>query len=455
MHSDDDVVVDVRGLGKRYLVPQRHQDEVGKQPSVREQLKEFFPALMGADESDYFWALKNVSFTVRRGEVFGIVGQNGSGKSTLLKILSRVTHPTEGEAIIKGRVGSLLEVGTGFHPDLTGRQNIYFNGGLLGVSQQYIREKIDDIIAFSGIGQFIDVPVKRYSSGMYIRLAYSVASLLESDVLVLDEVLAVGDAAFRAKTENHIRDATSSGKTVLLVSHSAQTIVSTCDRGIVLDRGRMVFCGTSKEVISEYMSGYYALENADERSQRESEDGGETGRSRRSRMVPRSHVKLAGLPRLRPPGSSQPTMVIQWLSVHNLEGGEQATFNTGDGVKFRIGYSGVASPELGYFSILINNTLLARMVTAHSTHSGVPLRPGESGVVECVIPSLMLGDGLYNVMVDHGIYDFDARFFQSQDCVSHATHIEISTNGQFKGVGVDEFQGAPHMSAWAVIGSEP
>lgn len=447
MHNDDNVVVDVRGLGKRYLVPQRHEHEVGKQPTVREQLKEFFPSILGADESDYFWALKDVSFQVKRGEVFGIVGQNGSGKSTLLKILSRVTHPTEGEATIRGRVGSLLEVGTGFHPDLTGRQNIYFNGGLLGVSQQGIREKIDEIIAFSGIGQFIDVPVKRYSSGMYIRLAYSVASLLESDVLVLDEVMAVGDAAFRTKTETHIRDATSSGKTVLLVSHSAQTIVSTCDRGIVLDRGRMVFSGTSKEVISEYMSGHYALGGDTER-----EDGSDP---RRSRMAPRSHVKLAGLPRLRPAGSAEPRMVIQWLSVHNLEGDEQATFNTGDGVRFRIGYSGVATPELGYFSILIHNTLLSRMVTAHSTHSGEPLRPGESGVVECVIPSLMLGDGLYNVMVDHGIYDFAAKVFQSQDCVSHATHIQVSTNGQFKGVGVDEFQGAPHLSAWMVLGQEP
>jgi lipopolysaccharide transport system ATP-binding protein len=442
-----EIVVQVNGLGKRYLVPQRHAGDTIQQPTMREQLKEYFPSLLGADDSDYFWALKNVSFSVRRGEVFGIVGQNGSGKSTLLKILSRVTPPTEGTASITGRVGSLLEVGTGFHPDLTGRQNIYFNGGLLGVSQAGIREKIDDIIAFSGIGPFIDVPVKRYSSGMYIRLAYSVASLLESDVLVLDEVLAVGDAAFRTKTEGHIREATSTGKTVLLVSHNPQTIVSTCDRGIILDRGRIVFSGTSKEVIGQYLSGNYAIPDG--------EDGSADAPQRRSVMTPKSRVQLAGLPRLRQIGTPEPTMVIQSLSVHNIDGVEQAVFNTGDGVRFRIAFKGLKQPGLAYFSILIHNMLLTRVVTAHSTHLGVPLSPGESGVAECIIPSLMLGNGVYSVMVDNGVYDFESRFFESQDCVSHATYIEVRTNGFVKGVGVDEFQGAPHLSAWAVIESEP
>jgi lipopolysaccharide transport system ATP-binding protein len=439
MHSNDDIIVSVKGLGKRYLVPQRHEGEVMHEPTLRDELKEFFPALFGATEKDYFWALRDVSFDIRRGEVFGIVGQNGSGKSTLLKILSRVTHPTEGSATIKGRVGSLLEVGTGFHPDLTGRQNIYFNGGLLGVSRAEISKRIDDIISFSGIGSFIDVPVKRYSSGMYIRLAYSVASLLESDVMVLDEVMAVGDAAFRSKTEGHIREATSAGKTVLLVSHNPQTIVTTCDRGIILSHGQIMFEGTSKEVISEYLSGHYAIGDSDPAA-------------KHARLEPRAFVDLASLPRMQQPGQAPATNVIKWLSVHNMQGQPQASFASGEGVRFRIGYDGVKDPRRGYFSILIHNTLLNRMVTAHSTHSGEPLLPGESGEVECVIPSLVLGDGLYNVMVDHGVFDFEPRFFQSQDCVSHATHIAVSTKGRIKGVGVDEFQGSPHPSTWTVLG---
>ena len=446
MPSNGEFVITVNGLGKRYLVPQRHEADATRPPSLRTQLKEFFPGLMGAGDRDYFWALKNVSFSVKRGEVFGIVGQNGSGKSTLLKILSRVTHPTEGTASITGRVGSLLEVGTGFHPDLTGRQNIFFNGGLLGVSQDEIRERIDAIIAFSGIGPFIDVPVKRYSSGMYVRLAYSVASLLESDVLILDEVLAVGDAAFRNKTEGHIKQATASGKTVLLVSHNPQTIVSTCDRGIILDHGRVVFLGSSREVISEYLSGHYQLPSATADADADGEQP-----PRRSRIAPTPFVDLTALPRLKQLGMPEPTMAVQWLSVHNMDGEPQAVFNTGDGVRFRIGFSGLKDPARTYFAILIHNTVLSRMVTAHSTHAGVPLSADESGVVECVIPSLMLGDGLYSVMVDCGLYDFDTQYFLTQDCISHATHIEVRTNDFVRGVGLDEMRGAAHLSAWSVV----
>jgi lipopolysaccharide transport system ATP-binding protein len=447
MPSSHETVVRVERLGKRYLVPQRHADgEITYEPTLREQLKEFFPGLMGAVDSDYFWALKDVSFSVKRGEVFGIVGRNGSGKSTLLKILSRVTPPTEGSVEISGRVGSLLEVGTGFHPDLTGRQNIYFNGALLGVTQREIAERIDEIIAFSGIGPFIDVPVKRYSSGMYVRLAYSVASLLESDIMVLDEVLAVGDAAFRSKTEGDIRRSTEGGKTVLLVSHNPQAIVTTCDRGIILDRGRLVFSGTAKEVIGEYLSGHYA-----DLSEPEST---EEARAHHTRVRATDFVDLSRNERFVQPGVPPPTMTIQWLSVHNMAGERQAVFNTGDGVRFRIGFRNLKDPTRAYFSILLHNTLLQRVVTAHSTHLGRPLGPSASGVVECVIPALMLGDGLYNVMVDNGVYDFSTGYFESQDCVSHATYIEMQTGGYVGGVGLGEFQGAVHRTEWRVLSRE-
>jgi lipopolysaccharide transport system ATP-binding protein len=223
--SSDEIAIKVKGLGKKFLVPQRHEKDFSQAPTWREKLKEFFPHLLGADDTDVFWALRDVSFEVRRGEVMGIVGENGSGKSTLLKILSGITPPTEGTAELRGRVGSLLEVGTGFHPDLTGRENIFLNGALLGARTADIRAKLSDIIAFSGIGEFIDVPVKRYSSGMYVRLAYSVTSLLDSDILILDEVLAVGDDAFREKSQAHMRSVTHVGKkTILFVSHNPRAV---------------------------------------------------------------------------------------------------------------------------------------------------------------------------------------------------------------------------------------
>ena len=260
MASDDSVAVRVRGLGKRYLVPQRHENSelAGvAEPDRRTRLKEFFPGLLGASGKDYFWALRDVSFDVRPGEVYGIVGENGSGKSTLLKILSGVTPPSEGEAVLRGRVGSLLEVGTGFHPDLTGRENVFFNGALLRIPQAEIREKLEDIIRFSGIGDFIDVPVKRYSSGMYVRLAFSVSALLDSDIMILDEVLAVGDAAFRVKTETGIKEAINAGRTVLFVSHNPKAVASICNRGMILHKGRMMFEGSAKDVLAEYLSGDY------------------------------------------------------------------------------------------------------------------------------------------------------------------------------------------------------
>ncbi len=187
---------------------------------------------------DRFWALKNVSFEVKKGERLAIMGANGAGKSTLLKILSRVTAPTEGRVRIRGRVASLLEVGTGFHPELTGRENIYLNGAILGMKKDEITAKFDDIVEFSGLPDFIDTPVKRFSSGMFVRLAFAVAANLDSDILIADEVLAVGDAKFQAKCLGKMHDVSEKeGRTILFVSHNAQAVASLCNRGIILDHG--------------------------------------------------------------------------------------------------------------------------------------------------------------------------------------------------------------------------
>jgi lipopolysaccharide transport system ATP-binding protein len=205
-------------------------------------------------ESSYVWALRNISFEVGQGESLGIIGKNGAGKSTLLKILSRVTAPTKGNFKVKGRIASLLEVGTGFHQELTGRENIYMNGAILGMTKREITRKFDEIVAFSGIERYIDTPAKRYSSGMYVRLAFAVAAHLDSEILIADEVLAVGDAEFQKKCLGKMKDVTAEGRTVLFVSHSMPAVKSFCKTAILLKNGGFAMAGKADEVITKYMS---------------------------------------------------------------------------------------------------------------------------------------------------------------------------------------------------------
>ncbi|WP_346883654.1 ABC transporter ATP-binding protein [uncultured Algibacter sp.] len=205
--------------------------------------------------SNYVWAIKDISFEVKRGEVLGIIGKNGAGKSTLLKILSRVTSPTTGEIKTKGRIASLLEVGTGFHPEMTGRENIYLNGAILGMSKKEIKQKEEEIIEFSGCQRYIDTPVKRYSSGMRVRLAFAVAAHLEPDILVIDEVLAVGDAEFQKKAIGKMQDISKGeGRTVLFVSHNMAAVKSLCTRAIVLEEGKVVFEGNEDQAVIKYLN---------------------------------------------------------------------------------------------------------------------------------------------------------------------------------------------------------
>lgn len=207
----------------------------------------------GKNNGDIIWALRDISFNVKRGEVLGIIGRNGAGKSTLLKIMSRITPPTSGMAMLKGRISSLLEVGTGFHPELTGRENIYLNGTILGMKRNEIKQKFDEIVDFSGIGKFLDTPVKRYSSGMRVRLAFSVAAHLEPEILIVDEVLAVGDAEFQKKCIKKMESVGKGGRTVVFVSHSMSAISRLCDRAIVLDNGRVKMDGPTYKAIATYM----------------------------------------------------------------------------------------------------------------------------------------------------------------------------------------------------------
>lgn len=209
-----------------------------------------------------FWALRDIEFSVNEGEILGIIGKNGAGKSTLLKILSQITSPTDGEIKLKGRVASLLEVGTGFHPELTGRENIFLNGAILGMTKVEIKSKLDEIIAFSGIEHHIDTPVKRYSSGMKVRLGFAVAAHLEPEILVIDEVLAVGDADFQKKCLGKMKDVSQSGRTVLFVSHNMTAVRSLCSRCILLEEGKLVFEGSPDEAVAMYLGGAFGQRSA-------------------------------------------------------------------------------------------------------------------------------------------------------------------------------------------------
>ena len=213
--------------------------------------------------SDYVWALKDINFSVNKGEVVAIIGKNGAGKSTLLKILSQVTEPTTGEVKIKGRVASLLEVGTGFHPDLSGRENIFLNGAILGMTKSEIKSKFNDIVEFSGVQKYIDTPVKRYSSGMKVRLGFAVAAHLEPEILIVDEVLAVGDAEFQTKCLGKMQDVAGSGRTVLFVSHNLSAVRNLCQRGIVLKNGLMSFDGLVEDAVNHYTSSVLPVQQSD------------------------------------------------------------------------------------------------------------------------------------------------------------------------------------------------
>jgi lipopolysaccharide transport system ATP-binding protein len=249
-----DIVIKVQGLSKRFRIGAKQQRYNTLRDSLTHGLKSVFVRNGNPRADDTIMALDEISFQIARGEVIGIIGRNGAGKSTLLKILSRITEPTTGFAEIHGRVGALLEVGTGFHAELTGRENIYLNGAILGMRKVEIEQKFDEIVAFADLEKFIDTPVKHYSSGMYLRLGFAVAAHLEPEILIVDEVLAVGDANFQKKCLNKMQDVGQHGRTVLFVSHNMQAITRLCPRVILLDEGRIIKDGPSHKVVSAYLS---------------------------------------------------------------------------------------------------------------------------------------------------------------------------------------------------------
>ncbi len=258
----EDYAIKISDLSKKYRIGQL------KSTSLRDSLFNFSKN----KEEDFFWALKDINLTIQRGEAVGIIGKNGAGKSTLLKILSKITYPTNGKVEINGRVSSLLEVGTGFHPELSGRENVFLNGTILGMRRNEIKSKFDEIVDFSGVGNFIDTPIKHYSSGMKVRLAFAVAAFLEPEILIIDEVLAVGDADFQKKCLGKMEEVTGEGRTVLFVSHNMQAIQNLCSKAVLLKDGRVELDSLTSKVIDYYLQNHshatkqdYTLSNEKER----------------------------------------------------------------------------------------------------------------------------------------------------------------------------------------------
>jgi lipopolysaccharide transport system ATP-binding protein len=360
--------IEVEKLGKRYLL--------GEDTSRHRLAHAVFPWLRHERTHD-FWALRDVSMIIQPGETVGIIGRNGAGKSTLLKVLSRITAPTEGVARVRGRVGTLLEVGTGFHPELSGRDNIFLSGTILGLTYRQVAKKFDEIVEFSEIGQFIDTPVKRYSSGMYVRLAFAVALYLDPEILIVDEVLAVGDLGFHRKSVGRLSEAAiKHGRTVLFVSHSLEAIRRTCQRVVVLDHGHITFDGSVEEGIGHYLKSIPKVT--------EVRDVALADRLKRT----------SGLVRFTK------------VEARDQQGAARWVFEAGESVTFRFEYEALAEvPELGLLFNLntkkdevsgVPEIDITRMRGAISRH---PVPAGHKGTVEVVLHDLKLRPGQFGLYV--------------------------------------------------------
>ena len=374
-----DIAIIVDGLGKRYRLGKKQAKYRTLRDSMVEGVGEPFRwarnILSGngngsASKGEWMWALKDVSFTIHRGEVVGIIGRNGAGKSTLLKILSQITDPSEGGADIHGRVGSLLEVGTGFHQELTGRENIYLNGAILGMARSDIQRQFDAIVAFAEVEQFVDTPVKHYSSGMYLRLGFAVAAHLQPDILLVDEVLAVGDAQFQKKCLNKMQEVGQQGRTVLFVSHNMPAITRICPRTILLDGGTIVADGPSNEVIGKYMHT------------------GEGTTAARNWTDP-----------LKRPGKDVARLLA--VSVHTKNGETTESFNITDSVGITMEYELAVSHKVIIISYRVTNeegTILFASIDVDPMWRGRP-RPAGRYRTTAWIPGNFLTEGRHFVSV--------------------------------------------------------
>jgi lipopolysaccharide transport system ATP-binding protein len=409
-----EIVVRADGVGKRYRLGQLSSGYELLTESIGRRLRS-----RGGDRErrGEFWALRDVGFEVAKGETFGIIGHNGAGKSTLLKILSRVTPPTEGEVRLRGRVGALLEVGTGFHAELTGRENLYLNGAILGMRRQEIAAKFDEIVEFADVGQFIDTPVKRYSSGMYLRLAFSVAAHLEPEILIVDEVLSVGDLAFQEKCLGRMEDVASEGRTVLFVSHNLTAVSKLCPRSMLLVRGEKVTEGPTGEVIDRYIAEARRQAGI---SLAEREDRQGSGRLRFDMLDLRQGDRVIDAP------------------------------VTGRDLDFVLGYHTEGGRPVNAPRIVITVATLMGQLMLHleSDVAGGAIDPlPPAGEVRCSVPRLPLPAGRYTITVAAAVGT------EMLDWVSHASDLTVA-EGDYYGTGQRPAESHPTVlvdQRWSIV----
>jgi lipopolysaccharide transport system ATP-binding protein len=364
--SGDDLSIRARNVRKRYRVGAREPYKV-----LRDSIANAVRSPLGRGDSSadrYLWALDDVSFDITSGEIVGIIGPNGAGKSTLLKILSRITEPTEGYVELYGRVGALLEIGTGFHLELTGRENVFLNGAILGMSNAEMARRFDDIVEFAGVQRYIDTPLKFYSSGMQVRLGFAVAAFLEPEILVVDEVLTVGDLAFQERCLGKMKDVASGGRTVLFVSHTMSSILTLCPTSMLLDAGRIAYRGPSEEAVARYIEASRM-------------SGGSWLADRTSR-----------------PGTG--AVRATSIRLEDVHGNLASTPATGDAVRFVLDYE--AAPQANLSELVVNIVISEHggrgLVSLMSQVSGTGLRDvPATGRATCVVPDLPLMPGHYNV----------------------------------------------------------
>lgn len=401
-------IIEIKNLSKKYRLRET-QSYYSLRDSLTNFLKNPFKSMNQKKED--FWALKDFSLSIFPGEIIGIIGNNGAGKSTLLKILSRITPPTTGKIILRGRVASLLEVGTGFHPELTGRENIYLNGTILGMSKKEISAKFDEIVAFSELEQFLDTPVKHYSSGMYTRLAFAVAAHLDPDILIVDEVLSVGDAAFQKKSLGKMRDVSKRGMTVLFVSHNLPAITTLCQKVVLLKKGKISKIGNPEEVVGSYLKIAKGIMPEIKFSP--------------TRQITNGFVQIIG------------------IRVRNEEGRSKNSFDIrkpiGIDIEFRILKTGVwfacniqVKNETGI--ILFNSPEDNNLDPTHT-----PRAKGDF-VSTCWIPGNFLSEGVFTVRVSFGGFTKRAEELELPDIVSFNIHDNLE-GGSVRGKSTTAFPG--------------
>jgi len=403
-------IISVEKLSKRYVIAHRRDSRDGLRHVLENALRNPFQTLRQRNSlqtQEEFWALKDVSFDIKQAEVVGIIGRNGAGKSTLLKILSRITEPTSGRIRLRGRVASLLEIGTGFHPDLTGRENIYLNGAILGMTRVEIRSRFDEIVAFSEVEKYLDTPVKRYSSGMHVRLAFAVAAHLEPEILIVDEVLAVGDIAFQKKCLGKMEDISrSSGRTVLFVSHNMSMITRLCTRGILLQNGSVALIDNSEAVVSQYILSF-----------------GETG----------SEKVWAETER---PGNNK--MRLHAVRVVDAEGRSVSAVDIRRRVWVELHYEALQilppGVRTGLRLFMPDGTVVFSSAdTSNNQWHEKPRRVGHY-ISRCEIPGNLLNEGLYSVTVASDIPNVEILFFQENVVTFHVEQTSGEHSEKWLGV---------------------